>query len=61
MEEFLKIFESISSFDLIYIVFTLLSLIKCSRKGFVLSLFASAYGVTKFIIEGPVSIIPKES
>ena len=42
MDGFLKIFENISSFDLIYIVFTILSLIKCSRKGFVLSLIAAS-------------------
>ena len=54
MEEFLKIFESISSFDLIYIFFTLLSLIKCYRKGFVLSILAAskwlfAYVLTLFL------------
>tara|TARA_B100001769_G_C21974141_1_gene523981 strand:+ start:141 stop:683 length:543 start_codon:yes stop_codon:yes gene_type:complete len=55
MEEFLKIFENISSFDLIYIVFTLLSLIKCSRQGFVLSILAAskwlfAYVLTLFLL-----------
>ena len=55
MEEFLKIFENISSFDLIYIVFTLLSLIKCSRLGFVLSILAAskwlfAYVLTLFLL-----------
>ena len=54
MEEFLKIYESISSFDLIYIFFTLLSLIKCYRKGFVLSILAAskwlfAYVLTLFL------------
>ena len=54
MEEFLKIFESSSSFDLIYIFFTLLSLIKCYRKGFVLSILAAskwlfAYVLTLFL------------
>jgi len=42
MEDFFKIFENISSFDLIYLFFTILSLIKCSRKGFVLSLIAAS-------------------
>ena len=42
MEEFFKIFKGISTFDLIYIFFTILSLIKCSRKGFVLSLLAAS-------------------
>ena len=54
MEEFLKIFENISSFDLIYIVLTLLSLIKCYKQGFVLSILAAskwlfAYVLTLFL------------
>ena len=54
MEDFLKIFENISSFDLIYIFFTLLSLMKCYRKGFVLSILAAskwlfAYVLTLFL------------
>jgi membrane protein required for colicin V production len=54
MEEFLKIFKNISSFDLIYIFFTLLSLIKCYKKGFVLSILAAskwllAYALTLFL------------
>ena len=54
MEDFLKIFENISSFDLVYIFFTLLSLIKCYRKGFVLSILAAskwlfAYVLTLFL------------
>jgi len=54
MGEFLKIFENISSFDLIYIFFTILSLIKCSRQGFVLSILAAskwlfAYVLTLFL------------
>ena len=57
MEEFLKFFESISSFDLIYIVFTLLSLIKCSRKGFVLSLFAASKWLLAYVLT--LIIFPK--
>jgi len=54
MEGFLKFFENISSFDLTYVVFTLLSLIKCSRQGFVLSILAAskwlfAYVLTLFL------------
>ena len=54
MEGFLKFFENISSFDLIYVFFTLLSLIKCSRQGFVLSILAAskwlfAYVLTLFL------------
>ena len=57
MQEFLKIFESISSFDLIYIFFTLLSLIKCSRKGFVLSLFAASKWLLAYVLT--LIIFPK--
>ncbi len=50
MDGFLKIFENISSFDLIYIFFTVLSLIKCSRKGFVLSLIAASKWLLAYIL-----------
>ena len=50
MEWFFKIFENISSFDLIYIVFTILSLIKCSRKGFVLSLIAASKWLLAYVL-----------
>ena len=57
MEYFFKIFENISSFDLIYIVFTVLSLIKCSRKGFVLSLFAASKWLLAYVLT--LIIFPK--
>ena len=50
MDGFFKIFENISSFDLIYIVFTILSLIKCSRKGFVLSLIAASKWLLAYVL-----------
>ena len=50
MEGFFKIFEDVSSFDLIYIFFTILSLIKCSRKGFVLSLIAASKWLLAYIL-----------
>ncbi len=50
MEEFLKIFENVSSFDLIYIFFTLLSLIKCFKKGFVLSLLAASKWLLAYVL-----------
>ena len=50
MDEFLKILENISSFDLIYIIFTILSLIKCSRKGFVLSLIAASKWLLAYVL-----------
>ena len=50
MEEFFKIFKGISTFDLIYIFFTILSLIKCSRKGFVLSLLAASKWLLAYVL-----------
>ena len=50
MEEFFKNFENISSFDLIYIVLTILSLIKCSRKGFVLSIIAASKWLLAYVL-----------
>ncbi len=57
MEEILKNFSNISSFDLIYIFFTLLSLIKCYRKGFILSLFAASKWLLAYVIT--LIIFPK--
>ena len=57
MEGFFKILENISSFDLIYIFFTILSLIKCSRKGFVLSLIAASKWLLAYVIT--LIIFPK--
>ena len=57
MEEFFKIFENVSSFDLIYIFFTLLSLIKCYRKGFILSLFAASKWLLAYVLT--LIIFPK--
>ena len=57
MEVFFKIFKEISSFDLIYIIFTLLSLLKCSRKGFVLSLLAASKWLLAYVLT--LIIFPK--
>ncbi len=49
--EFLKEFyNSISVLDFIYLIITILSLIKCYRKGFVLSLLAMAKWLFAYII-----------
>ena len=50
MDVLFKFFENISSFDLIYVFFTILSLIKCSRKGFVLSLIAASKWLLAYIL-----------
>ena len=57
MEAFFKIFKEISSFDLIYIILTLLSLLKCSRKGFVLSLLAASKWLLAYVLT--LIIFPK--
>ena len=50
MEEIFKIFKNVSSFDLIYIFFTILSLIKCYRKGFVLSILAASKWLLAYVL-----------
>ena len=51
MVEYLKdIYENIVVFDIIYIIITLLSLIKCSRKGFVLSILSAAKWLLAYVI-----------
>ncbi len=58
MLEVLKNFYSeISGFDLIYILFTVLSLIKCSRKGFVLSVLAASKWLLAYVLT--LVIFPK--
>ena len=57
MEVFFKIFKEISSFDLIYTILTLLSLLKCSRKGFVLSLLAASKWLLAYVLT--LIIFPK--
>ena len=43
-------FDNISSFDLFYLIITILSLIKCSRKGFVLSILAASKWLLAYVI-----------
>ena len=50
MDNFLDIFKHISSFDIIYIVITILSLIKCYKKGFVLSLLSASKWLLAYVI-----------
>ena len=58
MLEILKNFyNEVSSFDLIFIFFTVLSLIKCSRKGFVLSILAASKWLLAWVIT--IYIFPK--
>ena len=51
MSEFVKnFFEIISIFDLIYLAITILSLIKCSKKGFILSILAASKWILAYVI-----------
>ena len=50
LEFFGEIFNSISSIDLIYISITILSLIKCYRKGFVSSILSMSKWLLAYII-----------
>ena len=43
-------FDTISSFDLFYLIITILSLIKCSGKGFVLSILAASKWLLAYVI-----------
>ena len=50
VENFKELFENILAFDLIYLIITLLSLIKCSRKGFVLSVLEAAKWLLAYVV-----------
>ena len=50
LEFFGEIFNSISSIDLIYILITILSLIKCYSKGFVMSILSMSKWLLAYII-----------
>ena len=50
MEVIKNIFNEISVFDLIYIIITILYLIRCSIKGFVLSLLSAAKWLLAYIL-----------
>ena len=50
IDYFKDVYENILAFDLIYMIITLLSLIKCTRKGFILSLLAAAKWLLAYVI-----------
>ena len=54
MDNFLELinnaFENVGAFDLTYTIITLLSLIKCSRKGFVLSILAASKWLLAYVV-----------
>ena len=57
MEILKNFYNEVSGFDLIYIFFTVLSLIKCSRKGFVLSILAASKWLLAYVVT--LVIFPK--
>ena len=57
MEILKNFYNGVSGFDLIYIFFTVLSLIKCSRKGFVLSILAASKWLLAYVVT--LVIFPK--
>ena len=50
MEKFIDLFEKVPSFDLIYIIITILTLIKCTKRGFVLSILSAARWLLAYVI-----------
>jgi membrane protein required for colicin V production len=50
MIDFKDIYEVISLFDLMYLIITIFSLIKCSRKGFVLSILAASKWLLAYVV-----------
>ena len=50
MEVFLDLLKKISSFDIIYFIITILSLIKCYKKGFVLSILSASKWLLAYVI-----------
>tara|TARA_Y100000816_G_scaffold61191_1_gene40363 strand:- start:857 stop:1399 length:543 start_codon:yes stop_codon:yes gene_type:complete len=50
VELIIKIIDNISSFDLFYLFITLLSLFKCTKNGFVLSILSASKWLLAYII-----------
>ena len=49
-EVLINLYEAVSIIDLIYIILTILSLIKCYRNGFILSILSMAKWLFAYII-----------
>tara|TARA_B110000967_G_scaffold204045_1_gene245802 strand:- start:862 stop:1407 length:546 start_codon:yes stop_codon:yes gene_type:complete len=57
IESLKDFYEALSLFDLIYLIITFLSLIKCSKKGFVLSILAASKWLLAYVVT--LIIFPK--
>ena len=49
-DNLLDFYKSISGFDLIYLIITIWSLIRCSSKGFVLSILSASKWLLAYVI-----------
>ena len=50
LDQFLNFFDKFQLFDLIYLALTILSLIKCSSKGFVLSVLSASKWLFSYVL-----------
>ena len=50
MEVFLDLLKKISSFDIIYFIITFFSVLKCYKKGFVLSILSASKWLLAYVI-----------
>ena len=50
VDNLLDFYKSISAFDLIYLVITIWSLIRCSSKGFVLSILSASKWLLAYVV-----------
>ena len=50
MEKIVNLFNNIPTFDLIYIVITILTVIKCTKRGFVLSILSLARWLLAYVV-----------
>ena len=50
MEKIVDLFNNIPTFDLIYIIITILTVIKCAKRGFVLSILSAARWLLAYVI-----------
>ena len=50
MEKIVDLFNNIPTFDLIYIIITILTIIRCTKRGFVLSILSLARWLLAYVI-----------
>ena len=50
MDFFFTFIKQISSFDLIFIIITILSVIKCFKKGFILSILSASKWLLAYVL-----------